>query len=75
VGDAPPDLAPQSLPVGPFALEPMLPSSDVQALLGKCERTLRRWEKRGFLRPIRVGRTLLYQPEDIRNLIAKGLAP
>jgi DNA-binding transcriptional MerR regulator len=47
----------------------MLRSRDVLEIFGVCDRTLRRWEVRGILKPVRVGRTRFYSPDDISAIL------
>jgi hypothetical protein len=44
----------------------------VAALLGRTRRTLRNWERRGWLRPVRSGRGAFYRPSDLEALSEHG---
>jgi Helix-turn-helix domain len=49
----------------PPVADVLLTARRVAALLGRTCRTLRNWERRGWLRPIRIGRSIFYRPSDI----------
>jgi hypothetical protein len=51
----------------------LLRAAAVATVLNVTTRTLRRWETRGLLTPVRVGRTVFYRGTDIRALITGGL--
>lgn len=65
--------SPASLIREPLPLTPLLEVSHVCALFGRNERSIRRWIRAGHLTPIRVGRAMFFEPEDIRALIATRL--
>jgi hypothetical protein len=50
----------------------LLTARRVAALLGRTCRTLRNWERRGWLRPVRIGRGIFYRPSDIAALAERG---
>lgn len=52
---------------------PLLDLSDVCALFGRTERSIRRWVSAGHLTPIRVGGAIFFEASDIRVLIEKRL--
>ena len=52
--------------------ERLLTARRVAALLGRTCRTLRNWERRGWLRPVRIGRGIFYRPHDIEALAERG---
>lgn len=43
--------------------------SDTLAALNVSDATLWRWEKRGYLKPIRIGRQIYYKRSDINELL------
>ena len=45
-----------------------LTAPQVAELLHRDRRTLRNWERRGLLRPVRIGRGIYYRPSDIEAL-------
>jgi stage V sporulation protein SpoVS len=52
----------------------MLSMAEVQAIFGgRSSRTIRRWIKRGYLTPVRVGRSLFFRPDDIRRAVSDEL--
>jgi hypothetical protein len=56
----------------PPVAEGLLTARRVEALLGRTRRTLRNWERRGWLRPVRIGRSIFYRPRDIEALAECG---
>lgn len=58
-------------PSAPVA-EGLLTARRVEALLGRTRRTLRNWERRGWLRPVRIGRGIFYRPSDLEALAEHG---
>lgn len=48
--------------------EPMYTISIVAKLLKVCQATLRLWEKKGLLKPQRLGKNRFYSEEDIDRL-------
>ncbi len=56
----------------PPTAEGLLTARRVAALLGRTCRTLRNWERRGWLRPVRIGRGIFYRPHDIEALAKRG---
>ena len=56
----------------PPAADALLPARPVAASLGRTDRTLRNWERRGWLLPVRIGRSVFYRPSDIEALAAHG---
>jgi hypothetical protein len=61
-----------SAPVDPIVAD-LLSSTDVEQIFRRSARTLHRWEQRGHLAPVRVGKAKFYHAEDIRRLIAGQL--
>lgn len=57
----------------PLPLTPLLAVSDVCAIFGRTERSIRRWVSAGHLHPIRVGGAMFFEASDIRVLIEKRL--
>ena len=51
----------------------LLSANEVAAVFNCSERTIRNWIQRGYLRPVRVGRSLFFLEADIRELIARRL--
>ena len=51
----------------------LLSATEVAALFNCSERTIRNWVRHGYLRPVRVGRSLFFVEADIRELIAGRL--
>ena len=58
----------------PSALGPdgLLTARRVAALLGRTCRTLRNWERRGWRRPVRIGRGIFYRTSDLEALAEHG---
>lgn len=54
-------------------LPELLSAAEVQAVFGRSSRTIRRWIRRNYLTPVRVGRSLFFRPDDIRRVIADEL--
>jgi hypothetical protein len=52
------------------AIPDLLSSVEVEQIFGRSARTLRRWEERGHLMPVRVGHAKFYRAEDIRRLVS-----
>lgn len=52
---------------------PLLQMSDVCALFGRTERSIRRWIVAGHLLPIRIGGAMFFEASDIRMLIERRL--
>ncbi len=44
---------------------------EVMERLGVSETTLVRWDNSGYLRPVKVGRKVLYRPQDVDNLMRR----
>jgi MerR HTH family regulatory protein len=51
----------------------LLSSTDVEQIFARSARTLHRWERRGHLTPVRVGRAKFYRAADIRRLVSGQL--
>ena len=56
----------------PSVAEGLLTARRVAALLGRTCWTLRNWEWRGWLRPVRIGRGIFYRPSDIAAIAERG---
>ena len=54
-------------------LPELLSAAEVQAVFGRSSRTIRRWMRRNYLTPVRVGRSLFFRPDDIRRVISDEL--
>jgi hypothetical protein len=73
---------PQSaVPSLPASLEPvpaefpkLLSTGEVEAIFGRSGRALREWARKGRLRRVKIGHSLFYLADDVRQLIADGLA-
>jgi hypothetical protein len=59
---------------GPLSapVDGLLSARRVAASLGRTCRTLRNWERRGWLRPVRIGRGVFYRPSDLEALAEHG---
>jgi hypothetical protein len=51
----------------------LLSAAEVAAIFRRSERAIRAWTQRGYLRPVRVGRSLFFREDDVRELIADQL--
>jgi hypothetical protein len=63
---------PEDPPPAPSFPE-LLSSAQVEQIFGRSARTLRRWEQRGHLTPVRVGNAKFYRADDIRRLVSDQL--
>lgn len=52
------------------AIPSLLTAAEVRELLRCSDRTIRRWVARGFLQPVRFGRTLRFRADDVRRLVS-----
>jgi predicted DNA-binding transcriptional regulator AlpA len=51
----------------------LLSAPQAAALCGKSLRTWRNWDAAGFIpRPVRIGRSTLWRPEELRAWVAAG---
>lgn len=50
------------------AEEKLLTKQQVMELLGVSSTTLWLWERKGYLKPVKIGRKVFYSPKDIDNL-------
>jgi excisionase family DNA binding protein len=55
------------------ALPRLLSTAEVAAIFRRSKRTIRNWTQRGYLRPVRVGRSLFFRKDDVRALVADRL--
>lgn len=55
------------------AIPTLLTAAEAQAKLCCSDRTIRRWIARGYLEPVRIGRTLRFRADDIHHLISDRL--
>jgi len=61
---------PQSSGVG---IEPLLTLEEVARILGRSHWTLRLDHKAGRIKCVRVGRSLMVTPQEVRRIIAEGI--
>ncbi len=61
----------QVAPIGSF--EPLLSVEDVAKIVGRSHWTLRRDLKQGRIQFVRVGRSLMISPDEVRRIIREGL--
>ena len=61
---------PQSSGVG---IEPLLTLEEVAHILGRSHWTLRLDHKAGRIKCVRIGRTLMVEPSEVRRIIEEGL--
>ncbi len=61
-----------ALPPCGHATPPLISARAAAELFGRTCRTLRNWEARGWLTPVRIGRGLFYRLADIEDLIQRG---
>lgn len=47
----------------------LLTAAEVAAVFRRSERALRDWVRRGYLVPVRVGRSLFFHEEEVRALL------
>lgn len=47
----------------------MITKQDAMRLLGKSANTLWKWAERGYLKPIKVGRSVMYKLSDIHTIL------
>ena len=59
----------EDLPSTPIIPE-LLSGAEVEKIFDRSARTLRRWEQRGHLMPVRIGSAKFYRAEEIRQLVA-----
>lgn len=61
-------------PIAPASEIPRLFSvAEVELVFGRSSRTIRRWVRRSYLTPVRVGRSLFFRPDDVRRVISDEL--
>lgn len=52
----------------------LLTTAQVRAIFGHCSaRTIGRWIDRGYLNPVRMRPTNFFHPDEVRELIRRGL--
>lgn len=61
---------PQSSGIG---IEPLLTLEEVARILGRSHWTLRLDHKAGRLKCVRIGRSLMVEPGEVRRIIEEGL--
>ena len=52
----------------------LLSAAAVARIFNRSERAIRNWTQRGYLRPVRIGRSLFFRETDIRRLVAGQLS-
>ncbi|MFC7477903.1 helix-turn-helix domain-containing protein [Dankookia sp. GCM10030260] len=57
----------------PQPLPRLLSAAEVAVVFNRSERAIRAWTQRGYLRPVRVGRSLFFREDDVRALVADQL--
>ena len=65
--------ATEELKASTSGLPELLSTAEVQAVFGRSSRTIRRWMRRNYLTPVRVGRSLFFRPDDIRRIVSDEL--
>lgn len=50
-------------------MEKLLLTKDIENLFSISRMTIYRWTKKGYLKPVRIGKLNYYQKEDVENLI------
>lgn len=68
---APPWPTPPPAPA--HALPGLLSGADIQAVVNRSARTVRRWIRLGHLIPVRIGGSVFFREADIRRLIKGDL--
>jgi hypothetical protein len=54
-------------------IEPLLTLDEVARILGRSHWSLRLDHKAGRLRCVRIGRTLMVEPREVRRIIGEGM--
>lgn len=49
----------------------LLSKNEAMAILGKSANTLWKWERRGYLVPLRVGGRVMYKEHDLHRILGK----
>jgi predicted DNA-binding transcriptional regulator AlpA len=49
----------------------LLSMNDVMRIFGRTERCMRYWMAAGTLRPIRIGRSVFFHPDHIKELLGE----
>ena len=62
-----------SIPDEASALPILLSTAEIAERFGRSARTIRRWVRRGYLVPVRVGGAVFFRAEDVRQLIVERL--
>lgn len=65
--------ATEGLNASTSGLPELLSAAEVQAVFDRSSRTIRRWIRRSYLTPVRMGRSLFFRPDDIRRVISGEL--
>jgi excisionase family DNA binding protein len=67
-------LAPKNLPPAREELPDLLTAAEVAEIFRRSDRTIREWIRKGWLRQVKIGRSVFYLAEDVRRLVASGLS-
>lgn len=54
------------------AAEDFFTRKEVMKLLRRCDSTLSKWARSGYLRPIRIGGKYLYRKQDVERILGKN---
>ena len=60
-------------PLSTLAIEPLLTIEEAARILGRSHWTLRLDFKAGRIRCVRIGRSLMVEPDEVRRIIQEGL--
>jgi ribosomal protein L11 methylase PrmA len=50
----------------------LIAKSEVKNQFGVCETTLWLWAKKGYLKPVKIGRRVMYRMSDIKKMVEGG---
>jgi excisionase family DNA binding protein len=53
---------------------PLMTTREVAEVFRRSERTIRDWVRKGWLKPVRVGRSVYFRRADIERLLDQGTA-
>lgn len=54
------------------AMPVLLSAAEVARIFNRSARAIRDWDRRGHLRPVRIGRSKFYRADDIAALLETG---